>query len=194
MFTNDWFSHNIPNWTKLLAEYKNKPALRFLEIGCYEGMATKWLCENILTADSSVIDVVDTFEGSIEHKDIARTDFSQVEANFRDNLKPHIESGKVQIHKSTSQRYLRELSGAIYDFVYIDGSHTSPDVLEDSVLSWRLVKPQSIIIWDDYKWKGYPDKPELNPQLAIDFYLAIMHGQYDLLLQEYQLAIRKIVG
>lgn len=67
-FSHDWFSHNIPNWKKWLRKYKGKSSLSFLELGCYEGMATRWLLDNILTRRRSVITVVDTFKGSIEHR------------------------------------------------------------------------------------------------------------------------------
>jgi len=193
MFSNDWFSHNIPNWERLLAEYKGKPNLVFLEIGSYEGMATHWLCKNILTDPTSKITAVDTFEGSIEHKDgHANTDFSEVERNFRQNLAEYIRTDKVSIYRAKSQDFLRELSGAIFDFIYIDGSHTAPDVLEDGVLAWRLLKKGGIMIFDDYAWDAYKDNPELNPRLAVDSFLSVMVGKYSVLLKDYQVAIKKV--
>lgn len=192
MFSNDWFSNNIPSWERLLAEFKGKPDLYFLEIGCYEGMATHWLCKNILTDATSTITAVDTFEGSIEHKALAPTDFSQTEKNFRENLAEYITSKKVLIYRERSQAFLREISGAIFDFIYIDGSHTAPDVLEDAVLAWKLLKKGGIMIFDDYAWDAYKDNPELNPRLAIDSFLAVMIGKYSLLLKDYQVAIKKV--
>lgn len=192
MYTNDWFSGNIGNWERILAEFKGKPDLRFLEIGCYEGKATHWLCSNILTDPTSKITVVDTFEGSIEHKKLAPTDFSVVEANFRENLAEFIRTDKVDIYKSESQKYLREISGAVFDMIYVDGSHTAPDVLEDAILAWRLLKNGGVMIFDDYAWDAYKDNPELNPRLAIDSFLAVMTGKYTLLLKDYQVAVKKV--
>ena len=40
--------------------YPKKPK-KLLEIGCFEGMATTWLCNNILE-DGAEYDVIDTFE------------------------------------------------------------------------------------------------------------------------------------
>lgn len=191
MYTNDWFSGNIGNWERILAEFKGKPDLRFLEIGCYEGKATHWLCSNILTDRTSTITVVDTFAGSIEHEKLAPTDFSVVEANFRENLAEFIRTDKVDIYKSESQKYLREISGAVFNVIYVDGSHTAPDVLEDAVLAWRLLKEGGVMIFDDYAWDAYKDNPELNPRLAIDSFLAVMTGKYTLLLKDYQVAIKK---
>ena len=190
-YTNDWFSHNIPNWTKILSPFIGKEDLNFLEIGCYEGKATHWLCKNVLTHPSSKITVVDTFEGSIEHHDgKANTDFSVVEKNFRENTADYLDI--IDIFKTYSQHYLREISGAVYDFIYIDGSHTAPDVLEDAVLAWRLLKTGGVMIFDDYAWDAYKNQPELNPRLAIDSFLAVMAGKYELLLKDYQVAIKKV--
>lgn len=191
--TNDWFTHNVPHWQTLLADFQGKEGLDFLEIGCYEGMATHWLCKNILTDETSRITVVDTFEGSIEHHDgRANTDFSVVEANFRHNLDEFIQSGKVDIFKDYSQHYLRQIEADRFHFIYVDGSHTAPDVLEDAVLAWRLLKAGGVMIFDDYEWNAYPEQPELNPKLAVDSFLAVMVGKYELLHKQYQVAIKKL--
>jgi len=192
-YSNDWFSGNIPTWTSLFSGQAGKDGLEFLEIGCYEGMATNWLCRYVLTGANCRMTVVDTFEGSIEHKsDVAPTDFSQVEANFRENLAEFIDNGLVDVFRNKSQDYLRELSAPRFDFIYIDGSHTAPDVLADAVLAWPLLKSGGMLIFDDYEWVGYPNQPELNPKLAIDSFLAVMAGQFELLHKAYQVAIRKL--
>jgi hypothetical protein len=41
---------------------------------------------------------------------------------------------------------------AAYDFIYVDGAHSTIDVLEDAVLSFLLAKPGAIIAFDDYLW------------------------------------------
>jgi predicted O-methyltransferase YrrM len=48
-----------------------------------------------------------------------------------------------------SQVELRKLPLGAYDLIYIDGSHFPADVLEDAVLSWRLLKPGGMLIFDD---------------------------------------------
>jgi len=191
--TNDWFSHNIPHWERLLADFKGVDGLVFLEVGCYEGMATHWLCKNILTGKNCHIDVVDTFEGSIEHKDgHATTDFSEVEQHFRANLAEFIDADMVNVFRHQSQHYLRQIDADQYSFIYVDGSHTAPDVLADAVLAWSLLKAGGIMIFDDYEWNAYPDQPELNPKLAVDNFLEVMKGKYELLHKQYQVAIKKL--
>lgn len=189
MFTHDWFSNNIPHWATLLERFKGQPDLHFLEIGCYEGRATKWLLDNILTGEKSFISVIDTFEGSMEHKERGM-DMTSMYDNFVENVGM---TGKVIVHQGFSQIILRKFQREPqFDFVYVDGSHTAYDTMEDAVLSWYTLKRGGILIFDDYGWNAYPDNPELNPKLAIDSFLAIFTGKYTLLHKQYQVAIQKI--
>ena len=190
-FTTTWFDLNRDNWTKWLARFKDKPGLRFLEIGCFEGRATVWLLENILTGNFCYIHVIDTFEGNMEHgEDLVK----DMEKNFVENVAKKFPS-QLFIHKGSSQEILRKIgfkkSGIYFDFIYIDGSHQAPDVLEDTILAWRLLKPGGIMVFDDYKWDKYPD-PKLNPKMAIDAFLAIFEGKYELIAKEYQVCVEKM--
>ncbi|MEE3718352.1 hypothetical protein V2H45_16550 [Tumidithrix elongata RA019] len=62
-FTQDWFSWNIPTWEVYFSKFRNMPHLNFLEVGCWEGRATCWLLENVLTAPTHAITCIDTFAG-----------------------------------------------------------------------------------------------------------------------------------
>lgn len=207
-FSYDWFSGNISNWSRILEPMKGLNDMLFLEIGCFEGRATVWLLENILTGKNSRIICVDTFEGSEEHKVLAPVDFKNTEQVFRENIDPWFKQDRVFISKMSSQDFLHFVARPIaamayhsvhdckfdhgaFNFIYIDGSHHAADVLADAVLSWRLLKRGGIMIFDDYMWDAYKE-PEKNPRLAIDSFLSVYLGQYKILLKEYQVAIQKI--
>jgi hypothetical protein len=66
-YSVDWFSNNIPGWEKLFSSLgiKGTHFLNFLEVGCFEGRATNYMLENILTGRECKIHVVDTFGGSL---------------------------------------------------------------------------------------------------------------------------------
>lgn len=178
-FSIDWFSPHIPDWEKWLAVFKGRDNLRFLEIGCFEGRATVWLLENILTGENSKIDVVDLFEGGMEAGDFEVYYNPEVLEYFDYNIEPFIE--QVVIHKGLSGEVLREFRPGKdqFDFIYIDGSHRSPEVLEDSVLCWRLLKPGGFMVLDDYRLKRYSD-PLLNPKVAIDVFNMVFSNQFSL--------------
>jgi len=180
-FTADWFGANIPNWQRWFEGLAGQPDIRFLEIGCYEGRSTVWLLGNVLTDETARIECIDVF-GSGHAGDY--------EERFDHNIKTALGQKKVKKLKGPSQELLRKLKLYSYDVVYIDGSHTAPDVLEDAVLSFRLLKPGGLLVFDDYMWNAFPD-PLLVPRLAIDAFLQLYEHYYDLLHREYQVAVRK---
>ena len=189
IYTNDWFAHNGLKWIKWLRYFINKPDLNFLEIGCYEGKATVWLLEHILTHSTAKITAIDTFEGSMEHKQ-RHLDVSSMYANFMENTEKY--RNKVIVCKGYSQQILRSLSLNSFDFIYVDGSHQATDVLEDTILSWRLLKSGGVLIWDDYAWgKGF-NNDLMTPKLAIDAFLLINKGNYYLIAKERQVCVIKL--
>ncbi len=193
-FRFNWFDTSAKrNFEIYLERFKGKTGLMFLDIGPFEGRSTIWLLENILTSDDSNIVCVDTFEGSDEHK-VQNVDTSKLIDIFLENICKF--KNKVAIIKGKSQEELRrDIIGMLYtyDFVYIDGSHRSPDVLEDAILSFRLLKKGGIMIFDDYKWTfpGSTDEVE-SPGIAIDAFLSIFRKEYKLLLKDYQVVIEKL--
>lgn len=188
IFTVDWFSHNISTWIHFLKDYKNKPNLRFLEIGSFQGKSTVWLLENILTDKSSKITCIDTFEGSIEHKENFKNDIINLLDVFKHNITNF--KNQVIIIQDKSQNALKKLDEQ-YDFIYIDGDHKSSSVLEDAILSFPLLKKGGIIIFDDYLWfqmKKHID----NPKPAIDAFLEIYADKINVLYKDYQVIIEKL--
>lgn len=188
-FEFDWFSHNIGNWQKWLSRYVGKP-VHALEIGCFEGRATTWLLANVLTHPESTITCIDTFEGSDEHREFG-VPFTTVKDRFYDNIKDWQKQVRVFIGQSSD--LIRRAVASPLSIVYVDGSHRAADVLIDAGLTWPLITPGGIVIFDDYQWDHYPD-PTQNPRLGIDAFLSVFAGQFDLIAKEYQVAISKRVG
>ena len=185
-FSQDWFSQHIPIWTRLLHEFKGKAGLRILEIGTFEGRSTCWLLENIVTGEGAHIDCIDTFEGA-EDMVALKLDMSKMRDVFESNIAPWRD--RVTVYAGESAAVLRGLSGP-FDLVYVDGSHRAPDVLADAVLSWPLLKVGGIMLFDDYLWQQDP-RPEHCPRLGIDSFLRCQRGWFDVLLAQYQVAVRK---
>jgi predicted O-methyltransferase YrrM len=177
-FTADWFGLNIGVWQQILSRLAGKPNLVFLEIGCFEGRATIWLLGNILTHKTSKIHCVDIFEGDYEQR-------------FDHNIEVAKCEQKVTKIKGYSQEALRKLPLHHYDFIYVDGSHASPDVLADAILSFSLLKSGGIMIFDDYEWNWYEDE-YLLPKMAIDAFLWVYARKCELLHKGYQVVVRKI--
>ena len=186
-FTQDWFSGNVASWTRLLAPLAGRPDVRALEIGCFEGRATCWLLEHVLTGAGARIDCVDTFDGSHEHPGMG-VSLDGVRERFDANIARWRE--RVTVHEGRSADVLRRLDGP-YDLVYVDGSHAAADVLADAVLAWPLVSTGGIVIFDDYAWDLF-ERPERNPRLGIDAFLTSYAGHYQSVHRHYQVAVRKL--
>ena len=204
-FSGDWFSNNVPIWTELLSRFRDKPSLKFLEIGSFEGKSACWLLQNILTDSSSQLTCVDIFDttGDLaeEHRDILQhfpglkdhlPEHLNIEENFDHNIRCLQAERKVRKLKGESNIVLRSLPLATYDCIYIDGSHRAPNVLKDIVLCWDLLKDDGIMILDDYLWNCFPHQPLKNPKPAIDACLTVFEGQYTILHHSYQIILQKI--
>lgn len=180
-FEEDWFTHNIPFWDALLASYAGRPGVRYLEIGLWEGRSFLWMLDRILTHPSARATGIDI----------------AISATLQANLERSGAADRVTLIEGASQTELRKLPPASQDIVYIDGSHTAADVLEDMVLAWRLLESGGLMILDDYRWKGFkdPSRPalpdELLPGLAIDAFVSANRNDVEVVLKGYQMVLRK---
>lgn len=181
-FSVDWFTMNIPVWEKVLSPYKGMANVHYLEVGVAEGRSVIWMLENILTDPSAKVTAIDTFPGSLKDKFLANVELSG-------------SSEKVTTIKNYSQLALRNLPFESFDIIYIDGSHAKNDVLEDAVLSWRLLKQGGILIFDDYRYIGFNyenfSDTDYFPKEAIDVFVHCFDEYFDVVHNEYQLILRR---
>jgi predicted O-methyltransferase YrrM len=180
-FTSDWFTPNIPNWTRLLNDMKGKPNLTYLEIGTYEGRSFFWVLDNILTDPSSRAIGIDTFDKIFD---------SDPEKTFKENLRRSGRSSNIRIIKGLSQEKLRGLDLNSVDLIYIDCDHKIKGVLEDAILSWALLKEGGIMIFDDYKL-DYDLPMEMRPEFAVDVFQTLYRDELQFLLNDYQVFVKK---
>lgn len=183
-FTATWHLKQIPTWNKVLSDVKGKPNLRYLEVGVYEGRSLLWMADNVLTDPSTELVAVDIFAGDYE-------------ANFDHNVAASQARDRITKHKGPSADVLRDASLGKFDIIYIDGSHTADDVLADAVLSWRLLSPGGLLIFDDYGWtgrKGVPLPPELLPRMAVDLFLAAYRYEVQAVDVGYQVVVRRVTN
>ena len=187
-FTQDWFHWAPEVWERL------KPMLparkSFLEVGSFEGRSAVWMIENFMEDDAELT-CIDTWEGSEEH---SAENMSEVEKRFQHNLSiaaDKFPNRHILQAKGTSIINLAMLQGKVeHDFIYLDGSHTAPDVLTDACLAWPLLKPGGIMVFDDYMW-GDPRDAFHRPKIAIDAFTTIFGETLDIVHVRYQMVVRK---
>jgi predicted O-methyltransferase YrrM len=161
--------------------YKGCPNVHVLEIGSDEGRSAVWFLTNVVTHPTARLTCIDPFF-RIERRLV-----------FDHNIEVSEGSSRTSTIVGTSADVLPTLPRQSFDIVYVDGSHRAADVLLDALESWQLLKPGGILLFDDYGW--HPERPlSTRPQLGIDLFLETFNGEYDLLLKEYQVAIRKQYG
>lgn len=194
-FTKDWFSWAPEVWTQLipLLPERKEVGREFLEIGSFEGRSAVWIMEHMMQGDD-YLTCVDTWEGGEEHK-AEGEDMDSAHERFLHNMEV-ARSKFPNRHYSTSHYYsIAHLAHAInecaeYDFIYIDGSHTAPDVLTDACMAFSLLKAGGIMVFDDYMW-GNPRDAMHRPKIAIDAFTNIFGEHLDIVHVGYQLAIKK---
>lgn len=186
-FTVDWFSSHIPKFLSTLSGIAGKEDVHGLEIGSFEGKSSCWFLDNIFNGDNSTLTCIDTWEGSMEHSQEQKAPLWDI---FTNNIKDY-DPSKLIIKRGFSRDRLRDRDLSKYDFIYIDGSHTTRDVLGDAVLSFDLLKIGGVMTFDDYTWTMYAD-PLLNPRTGIDAFLICYRHKIELLELATQVTIKKI--
>jgi hypothetical protein len=185
----NWFEKNAINYFNLVLpkRFAGKPLIDFLQIGAYTGDASEWMLNNILTDETSWLTDVDTWSGSEEeaHKQF---DWNSLENFYNQRMSRYPNLCKI---KSNSEHFLMHAEKSHYDFIYIDGDHTSHGVYTDATLSWDKLKPYGIMAFDDYQWKHDSGEELLCPKLGIDRFLSEHNGQYHLLIMDEQVWISK---
>ncbi len=185
----NWFAATAQaNFETYLTEFKDKPNLKFLQLGVFTGDATVWLCNNILTDKSSKLIDVDTWGGSDE-KSHAEMDFSDVQRVYKEKVK---ELSVVSVVSDTTSYLIRQQDNfkESFDFIYIDADHTSVAVLMDAELSWPLLKTGGVMAFDDYTW-GRDLPPSKTPRPGILLFTERHKEEIDTLVINSQYWIRK---
>jgi predicted O-methyltransferase YrrM len=176
-FSQDWFSHHIPSFDRVLAPLR---PTRLIEIGCYEGLSTSYLIERCAGFGPLQIHCVDTWQGSA---DLPPERMEGVEHRFDRNVATAIGRASADVTlRKIRQRSEIALAALItertepFDLIYIDGSHTAPDVLVDAILAFQLLRVGGVMIFDDYLWSTEPAlraDPLNTPKFAIDAFTTV---------------------
>lgn len=163
IFTN---RYSTPAAWPFMDQFDTSQPLRMMEIGCQEGRTSLYLLDKYLGNDNSEIFCLDLFPDS---------KFG-MEANFDHNVKVSGVTDKVTKLKGPSWQSLRSIDEyESFDLIYIDGWHGAHGVLDDAVLTWKLLKVGGIVVFDDYKWRPKGATDERCPRLAVDAFHSIYH-------------------
>jgi len=196
-FTEQWFDPMIPAWEELFG-YHSGEIKNVLEVGCFEGRATIFVCENLLQEGANY-DIVDTFEGTLDESGMVGAAERLKEDNFIYNNFTHNISYHPQINFNIFKGYSQNILPTLvqqdkkYDFIYIDASHRADDTFVDAYYAHKMLNKGGVLIFDDFGWKD-PNAPHVvsSPELGVRMFFTVYDDYYKIVMSGYQLGALKI--
>ena len=178
---DNWFSHVN------LSEYNNRP-INYLEIGAFYGANLISVANSYACHKDSKLYAIDPWE-DYEHYDEYRGLQESHYNTFLSNIEISGSKEKITICRGYSNNELLKFEDDYFDIIYIDGNHNPEFVLEDAVLSFRKLKANGIMIFDDYGWGG----PEMV-KMGIDAFLSAYSKRISLIALDHglQTFVRKL--
>lgn len=188
-FSHDWFTVHIPAWEPIVRGLEGRPS-RLLELGSFEGMSACFLLWRLPQAELTAID---TFAGVGEYSAYGIST-SELEDTFDRNV-ALVDASRVRKLVGGTHHVLPVLldEGRLFDLVYVDAGHRALDVIADASLSWQLLTPGGVAIFDDYGAVPGQTDPLLRPTPALDAFAALVADQADIVSKQRQLVLRKRV-
>jgi len=163
--SNNWFlTSQLRVW---LQNYEdNNKSKHVLEIGCFEGMSSTCLCNILCNHKDSKIHCVDPFVMCSKDNFIYNTNLSK-------------NKEKLTLFEMTSDDYFKNCNEE-FDFIYIDGDHSVPCLKRDLINSWKHLKKDGIIWFDDYLGDDGKSMREAVDETIKDWNIEIIHKQYQI--------------
>jgi predicted O-methyltransferase YrrM len=140
--TRKWFVGSEINQL-LLNNVSRFNKMDILEIGCYEGLSSVFLADNLLDHKDSTLTCVDPFM-TIDTNDHKEFFANNEELNFDYNIKNCKNSDKIRVEKITSDSFFKT-NIKTFDFIYIDGCHLCDFVTRDMENSFSVLKVNGLV-------------------------------------------------
>lgn len=211
-YSTDWFEGQISNWRRWMAPFAARPGIRALEIGSFEGRSAVWMLENVLTGDGSRIDCIDLFEPTEAFGDYHQR-FQANTASWRDRVTEYRGRSYDMLKRVHGPYDIVYIDGWHSAFgALADGVMTWPMLRVGGVMIF------DDYLWIPLKYGGIPKPsraarllaklrgrnwrrdaaeaaiarvPSECPKPGVDGLLRTLEGHYELLGDDYQLALRK---
>jgi predicted O-methyltransferase YrrM len=175
---NNWFN------TINLNDYNKQ--INYLEIGTFYGANILSVASTYGNHKDSKLYCIDPWEDYNDYPEY-KNEQSKIYDSFIKNIENSGDKDKIIIKRGYSNLEIPKFQDNFFDIIYIDGNHEPEYVLEDAVLSFRKLKKNGFMIFDDYGWGG----PDLT-QKGIDAFLSGYNKKIKVLgIQDAQVFIQK---
>jgi FkbM family methyltransferase len=153
-----------------------------LEIGCFEGLTTNYICDNLLNEAGRIICIDPLIDGVYldGHKD------NEMFKGQYDRFIRNTAGRPVELIRERSKEAHKKVKDLRFGFIYVDGDHTEEGVFMDGVLYWNQLREDGTgyMLFDDY---GQSEETKRG----IDRFLETQKGNFELLVKDYQVLIRR---
>ena len=146
-FSQHWNSEFIKN-TKGFDKFELA-----IELGCFQGLTTRYICNNLLKDGGRVI-CVDPLQDEYLTDNLSEQDIkANKEYGFFKNqyykFKKNTQGLPVQLVRKKSNDAISELKDLRVDFIYVDGDHRFLGVRDDGINYFEVLKIGGMMLFDD---------------------------------------------
>ncbi len=168
-FNRCWMAEYLPHWRGPLksqvdiAPWREKPVVRYLQIGVFEGMSLLYLTQIILAGMKLEITVIDDF---------STEQYFGTEETFDANTAGLSGTSGLRKIRADSNSALVDLIAekAKFDFIYCSGSRKPYVCIVDFALLSRVTEPGSYLLLDDYRaFSSY--EGDISPDKVKDIFM-----------------------
>jgi len=181
---------NILNYfNKTYLKVLERKNINVLEIGTYAGVSLINIINMIPNSSGIGVDLWSSYN---ENKLVENMDGLEVEKSFYKNIRTFGLTDRITGLKCDSTNVLFNFfkDNLTFDFIYVDGSHLLLDCYSDLVLAWLVLEKNGIIGIDNYLYKK--DSILDSPFEAVNHFLKLYEGQYNLLYKGYRVFLQKL--
>lgn len=171
-------------WKDILELDTNKQ-VNYLEIGAFHGGNALTFLNLYGEHALSEVHCIDPWLSYDEYEEYSQEQNTNYQTFMNNINRISSESlSKLYIHRGFSHEKLIHFTDIYFDVIYIDGNHNPEYVLEDAVISFRKLKKNGYMIFDDYGWS--------NVHVGVDAFLKVYEKQIEIIAcQNSQVIIRK---
>lgn len=153
-----------------------------LEIGCFEGLTSRYICDNLLNPGGRLVCVdplTDEYLPGHKDNEMFKGQFDR----FTRNTKGY----PIELIRKRSEDAYDQLKDIRFGLIYIDGDHTEAGVFYDAVHYWNLLHEDGTgyMLFDDY---GQSEETKRG----IDRFIETQKDNLEILVKDYQVLIRRI--
>lgn len=178
-FTQDWNGEFKRN-----TEFLKGKIHTALEIGCFEGLTTNYICDYLLNEGGRVVCIdplTDEYLPGHKDNEMFKGQYERFIRNTKGKPVELIRERSIDAHKRVKD--LR------FGFIYVDGDHTEDGVFMDGVMYWNQLLDTKdnggYMLFDDY---GQSEETARG----IDRFLETQKGNFKMIHKGYQVLIQRL--